>query len=196
MNMLDDDCLYLYHCTYSGRLPGIVRHGLCPGQRGSIGNTAYDQHRKGGIFLTTGDGVIFWFGKLEEWANHYSDSPLEDGLTPFVLRVDIDDLQQRAQGEKPRKKIIDMCKVDELGTRDASGLSLKCKAKIPARMLEVWTGSEWEPVSIATLDDEGAYEHETVEDDDSEEGYYIYSYLLPHDSNPFYPPNDALEDDC
>jgi len=175
MNILDDEDLY--HCTYSGRLPNIVRHGLIPDQEIGLTPKSLDQHRKSGIFLTTDQGVKFWFGGLVDWVKeHRRDDSFKEGLAPVVLRVSASQLQRRVDGQKSKREIIEKCKVDELGTRDARHLAFKCNVNIPARMLEVWTGSEWEPVSSAKLDEESAYYR-------LEDRYY----LQPYYSNPFYP---------
>lgn len=168
--MAADD--YLYHVTYDGRLPGIAQEGLRAGRGRSIGGASYDAHVSGAVFLTEADGVPFWFHKAEEWANHASDDPLGDELTPVVLRVDYE-------------SIIDACEEDEHGTRDAMYDAWRCTTVVEPGEIEVWDGDAWVEVDEG-VDPEGSYDQWT--EDDGER----YVTLRRDDENPLFPFKDDM----
>jgi hypothetical protein len=138
---------YLYHVTFSGRLPSIAEHGLQPGWSASIGSGAYDQHRAGGIFLTERDGGSFWFYSAELWGQSNSDDQIEDGFVPVALRVHEDAFDD------------DTCIEDEHGTRDARAGAYKCPITIDPEHLEVYDGASWIPLEDwESVDVQSAFE--------------------------------------
>jgi len=125
---------FLYHVTYFSRLERIATQGLLAGQGRSIGAPSYDSHAAKGLFLTEPEGIRFWFGKSENFAEHRSDNPYEDGLVPVVLRIDAASLSDDKMSE------------DDLGTRDAFNQAYIYKDGIAPDYLEIWDGSSWIPV--------------------------------------------------
>ena len=120
---------YLYHVTYSGRLPSIAASGLRPGQARAIGAPSYDAHAAKGVFLTAPDGVFFWHGRAETFAEHSSNDFVEDELIPVVLRVEVYD--------------SDDVERDDAGSRDALAEAVIVKHAIAPGRLEVFDGSGW-----------------------------------------------------
>ena len=141
-----------YHATYAKRLRNIARLGLQPKKKRSLLRAAPGNVE--GIYLTEYDGLPFWMSRLEEWADHDSDHPVEDGLVPVAL------------------KVFTLCKtkIDPYGSRDAMYRAVTCPHWIQPGALRVWNGKKW-----AKLDDEfdisqGA---QWEEDEDFEEGGYF-----------------------
>ena len=106
----------LFHITYARNLPDIAKEGLVPGKP-SLHASGIAHHLRNSIFLTSPDGVSFWYSNSEEAMIHVSDDPQSEGYTPVVLRV-----------PKPGRG----CEQDELGSDDANATAFRCKAKIPA----------------------------------------------------------------
>lgn len=123
----------LYHVTYFANLDGIAEQGLVAGAGHSIGGDGLAAHKAGRLFLTETEGIGFWMGRAEEWAEHNSDNPVEDWLVPVVLRVKApadDDLED-----------------DEIGTRDAGGRSAyHTEAAIDPDHVQVFDGEHWIPI--------------------------------------------------
>lgn len=159
----------LYHVTYYNRLEGISEAGLRPGMGRSIGAPAYDAHARKGIFLTEDDGVRFWYSKAEEFANHQSDNPLEDGLVPIVLRIDPAGFTEEELSD------------DALGTRDAMSGAYIHPIGIDPEYINVWDGSGWISVDDwQDIDIEQAFDREEIEDEDGgPEEYYLFKYHNP-----------------
>ena len=158
-----------YHVTYSGRLPYIAERGLRRGQPRSIGAPALDSHAAKGVFLTLADGVFFWHGRAEAFAEHNSDDFVEDELIPVVLRVDLpDDLPREGDAE---------------GTRDALVDAIVVRAVHPM-YLNVWTGTEWVPIDqYDEVNLDCAYT--TMVEDDAELHYFVNdSPLVPPECRP------------
>ena len=124
---------FLYHITYYNRLPSIVSSGLRPNQNRSIGGSAYTAHAQGRIFLTEKDGLSFWADRAEEFANHNSDDIVNDGLIPVVLRIDVNNIEK--------------IELDEIGKTDAKVDAWMAHHGIPARYINVWTGTNWTTMS-------------------------------------------------
>ncbi len=152
----------LYHVTYASRLPDITEEGLRPNAPRSIGvGDMYDAHTKNRVFLTEGDGVYFWHNRAEDFAEHASDNPLEDGLVPVVLRVDPDCIDYA-------NELVS----DELGTRDASADAFFIQAPmepIGSDCLEVFDGEEWVPLGTENLDLESAFDVEEPDPPDCDD---------------------------
>lgn len=168
---------YLYHVTYYGKLPSIAERGLVPSGSaglGSILQQGYDYHSRGKVFLTELGGVFFWHGRLEAGAENESDNPYEDGLTPVVLRIDIDNSDFSVDP-------------DELGTRDAVRDAFYTTETIGPEDIEVYNGSEWVPIEDwDTIDPEGAYEFEDDPDSDEPLAHFREYY-----DDPLFPPEAA-----
>lgn len=143
--------MVLYHVTYVARLEGIARRGLRPAPSHRVGWQR--EHSKGYVFLTEADGVGFWYHNLQHWAEHHSDNPFEDELTPVVLRVrwvDEEDLV-----------------LDREGTKDAGHAEAYMVAgpvAAPAD-IEVWNGSAWVELG-EDIDASQAWEVEELDDEE------------------------------
>jgi hypothetical protein len=146
----------LYHVTYYRNLESIAEHGLVAGHGGAIGRGGYSGHSKGRVFLTEVDGVFFWMDRYEQFAQHDSEDPLNDGFVPIVLMI--------ADG------VVDQLIADELGSRDALGGAYYVEDLIitPDELL-VWNGREW-----TTIDDWQSIDPQSsfawVDDEDFDEG--------------------------
>ncbi|MCK5345854.1 MAG: hypothetical protein KAR20_20735 [Candidatus Heimdallarchaeota archaeon] len=138
----------LYHVTYANRLESISNAGLSPGNKRSIGSSAYDSNSSKGTFLSEEDGVSFWFNKSEEFAEHNSDNPLEDGMVPVVLRVDFGGIEdEEGLGE------------DEPGSVDSRSAAYIIQKSIQPEYIDVWSGTEWIPVDeYMSIDLESAFD--------------------------------------
>lgn len=159
----------LYHVTYYNRLEGISQNGLQPGSARSIGGSSYDTHAARGIFLAEDDGVSFWYSKAEDFANHNSDNPLEDGLVPIVLKID------------PAAFLEEDLIEDEPGSADSATGAYIVPNVIEPDYIEAWDGSSWIPVDEwDSIDIEQAFDREELEDEDGdEEAYYLFKYDNP-----------------
>jgi hypothetical protein len=163
---------YLYHVTYFNRLEDIIWLGLEPNHPASIG-VNHGWHTKDKNFLTEWKGVGFWYMRAVQWAYHHSDNPVEDGLTPVVLRTK----------EYKRLNTQD----DYEGTDDAGAPAAFTEKSIPAKRLEVWNGHQWARLTedtVAAMTPEGydaPGEDEWIEDDskESKERYIDENTLYP-----------------
>lgn len=146
---------YAYHVTYYQNLESIDDHGLQTGGGQSLGRGGgYQSHSTGSLFLTEESGIPFWYTRMEEWADHRSDNPLEDGLVPVVLRLHWPtDLQW-----------------DELGSKDSRSDAFITSSKIDPEMIEFYDGNGWQPISEwQSLDPYVAMEVEEVENPETGE---------------------------
>lgn len=154
----------LFHVTFYRFLPMIAEHGLVPSQShgGFGGMQGYSQ---GFVFLTEGDGVPFWYSRLEQVAHHLSDNVLEDGMVPVVLRFDTDHLLYEPD-----------LQLDEAGTRDSGGHeSWKLAMPVPADDIFIWDGSEWSWISDwESVDPESALDGQEEETDEGETETFWY----------------------
>lgn len=157
---LDDDDI-LYHVTYANSLDAIANLGLVPGAGSAMGGGGNVGHSLGKVFLSDYDGVSFWFGRSQEWANHYSDDPHGDGMVPVVLRVTVPDWDEVEE--------------DEAGSRDSRKDAWAYKGSINPEFLEVWDGEDW-----VDLD-------EDFEDIDVSVAYDEQGYPLDDRDNPLFP---------
>lgn len=129
----------LFHVTFWGRLPSILRDGLRPG--GAQGMRLFAVGNRHGVYLTEAKGVRFWFQKAIQYAEHEHDDPVKDGMIPMVLRLSLSD-----------EVLFSRCREDDLGSRDAYATAWVCDDRIRPSDLEVWTGDGWEPLrTVPTL---------------------------------------------
>lgn len=131
---------YLYHVTLLAYLPSIARRGLQPGYRPTF--SGYSGHSKGRVFLSDHDSVSCWHGKISDIVEH-GDREVEqmrdDLLVPVILRIDRDPKKL-----EPDLKLFE----DEPGKHDCPyGVSYFVKSRIPADLIEVWTGRTYRHVS-------------------------------------------------
>ena len=154
---------FLYHVTYARNLQGIGSQGLVPG-RGSNFGGAYRGHSSGRTFLCDFKSVKFWLGRLWDMSEANSDTPLEDGLIPIVLKVKV-----------PRGVELHE---DEAGSKDSRGQAFFVEDKIPASNIAYWDGFSYSASSDAFVEDiiEEAKENSNVEDYGDGEVYYDFGY--------------------
>jgi hypothetical protein len=151
---------YYYHITYVGSLPAVAARGLQPGTGINFGK-GYSGHSAGKLFLADWDGVGFWVDRLGQMAENRSDTPVQDGLIPVVLRFP----------EDPNIEVDE----DIPGTKDSSAGAWTTSQPIPSNKLEVYDGATWLPISSIDhqeLIDE-AYEAAEKEFEDDEELVYL-----------------------
>jgi hypothetical protein len=171
---------YLYHVTYSGRLPSIAKHGLRAGMARSIGAPAYDFHAAKGLFLTEFAGLFFWFSRAEAFAEHNSDNTLEDGLTPVVLCVETRHVKDAF--------------LDPLGTRDALANAYITPTTIPAKRLLYFDGEEWGQVHRYEddhIDFTQSYDVEEIEDEYDGDGDGVSTIYSFKQDNPLLPTDET-----
>jgi hypothetical protein len=159
----------LYHVTYYNRLGSISNAGLKPRMARSIGAPGYDSHAQKGVFLTEKEGIKFWYSRAEDFANYNSDTPLEDGLVPVVLKIDPDGFDE--------EKILE----DELGTKDSFNDAYIINDTISPDYIEVWDGTTWLSIQDwQDIDTTQAFDKEEIEGEDGEpEEYYLFKYNNP-----------------
>jgi hypothetical protein len=126
---------YLYHTTTLDKLRSIARRGLSSNYRATF--SGYAGHSAKRIFLTEKSAADCWYGKVKDIVE-YGDREIEDlkrgKIIPILIRVDRDTLN-------PDLKLY----VDQEGSRDCiGGKSFYVKRKIPAGVIEVWTGKDWQ----------------------------------------------------
>ena len=160
----------LYHVTFYNRLSDIASRGLVPDARSAIGVGGYAGHSKSKTFLTVFDGVSFWYSRARDHAENQSDDVKEDGLAPVVLRI----------------KNYGALEADGPGTRDATDDAFTTVEKIPASVIDVWTGSKWVNVKQwRSVDDAKAFDPEEV---DGETLWYF------HGDDPLMPMRESLNE--
>jgi hypothetical protein len=175
--------VHLFHVTYWNRLASIARHGLKPNSRRSIGAASYDGHAAGKVFFTVGDGVPFWHGRAEAFAEHHSDNPMTDELVPVVLRLK----QEGVPDVEP----------DEPGTRDSGYYpAWMLRRTVKPEQLEFYAGDsgwfpmiDWEPDLMDPI--ESAFNIET-EDEVDDDGEPVQFATFKNES-PFNPYPDMLD---
>lgn len=168
---------YLYHVTVYDRLSSIARSGLEPGSRSVIGRGGFAGHSAGRTFLTEFDGVSFWYERAKLHIEDMVDDPHEDEQVPVVLRI-------------PTKRLPDL-EVDKSGTRDAgSNEAFFTTEDIPAKHIDVWSGSRWIKVSQwRQIDIEDAFEADTFDDGDGEGEQTWWSIKF---DSPLEPQNESI----
>lgn len=125
---------YVYHATHFGNLDSIISSGLTPSTGSSGFGGGYAGHSRGRIFVTEGDGVSYWFNKMENNAQHQSDfKEDEDAVewTPIALRISTKLLSKHT------------FHVDNPGSKDSYSDSFYTSQTIPAKAIEVWDGTAW-----------------------------------------------------
>lgn len=177
----EDESPFLFHVTYYGRIGTILDRGLVPGNARAIGGSAYDGHARGRIFLTDDSGISFWFQRAKDHAEHNSDAPIDDMLVPVVLRVDTRKLDHDKIGD------------DGVGTDDAKHPAYFYPEAIAPGAIEVWDGSQWDPVEEAEEFMPGPEVGGTVTEEETDGERYQIQSLLSYSKmlggvSPFYPP--------
>ena len=139
----------VYHITLASRLKGIAAQGLVAGKERNIGSRAYDKHCEGKLFFTSKDGISFWIGRAEDFANHKYDYPKEKNAVPVVIKTSLSDLEP-----------------DEIGRSDAGGAAaFMYKGKVPASNLSIFYDGKWLPAEQwGTIDFSTAFKK--IGDDD------------------------------
>jgi len=161
----------VFHITYADRLPSIAEHGLDPSAHGPFSTGAYAAHSRGRNFFTHGwDGVSFWMSRYEDFANNDSDTPIEDGLVPVVLAMDVDE---------------DDLSVDDVSRNESIREDFFATKPIAPDEIEVFYDGEWydlqEAVEADLIDPSEAGE----EDGDDGETWFTFKA-----ESPFMPTND------
>ena len=157
---------WLYHITFLRNIESIQTAGLQAG--GTANWQTYDVAGK--LFFTSAGGIRTWLHKLSYIARDKSDTEVEDGLVPVVLRV-------------PRK-LLDDLEQDIEGSRDGSADAFFTHKSVKPESIEIFDGTVWtdvENVDEYTLRDYAVEnsEHET----DGDEEYILL------DEDMFLPPN-------
>lgn len=164
----------LYHVTFERNLPSIAKRGLVPGSPAVMGAFVPGEHLEGAIFLTSADGLFYWYTNAEE-ATVLEEPRWETGYTPVVLRT-----------PEPIG-----CAYDEVGTFDADAPAFRCETKISPTKLEVWDGEQWLPVKkYKQMDTSIAYE---------EDDYFSADYPLMPEWRDLYknnPQDTPVFDPC
>lgn len=158
-----------YHISYVKNLPSIAGSGLRPGAGSAMGIGGYASHSRGKLFLTDREGVAYWYNRAELFAQHNSDDPYGDGLTPVVLRI------SGVTGQVP----------DELGSRDAMYPAWSTNKRIAPSRIKVWDGEAWQSLSAGV---KSLRENAAMAYDEDSDGDEIYLILKPEHSNPLLSP--------
>lgn len=166
----------LYHVTFLANMESVRDRGLVPSKSfGSNYTSAYAQHSRGKVFLTSKEGVKFWMSRMEDVAEDQTDDAVEDGMIPVVIRVDASDVELEA---------------DELGSRDARADAFATKQGIHPSRLEVFDGQRFIgmlQLEVADLYDAARDAAQYEEEDDGEE------YVIP-DYDVFRPRTSQLKE--
>ena len=150
-----------YHVTFYNRLPSIARNGIRPHSRESIGGAGLGEYKRGRIFITSPEGVSFWFERADSWAYDSSDDQLGEGWFPVVLRLPVPE------------SFMDDCHIDRIGTREARAEAWACEATIPPEGIEIFFDGTWWPLRyLSEVDPEAGFDDE--------------GYFLGHHENPFF----------
>ncbi len=164
----------LYHVTYLGNLRSIAREGLRPNRGGGTNFApSYAFHTKGRTFLTEHSGVFYWYGKLEDHAEHNHENVLEAEAIPVVLAV---------TGPITVEE-------DPIGSRDALHAAYITTEVIPPEQISVWTNDDWYALDDDAIDlvdplDAVRIEEEAPDEDDEygEPVELVYFRDLYHDN--------------
>jgi len=154
---------YMYHVMYLNNLQGIISEGLGSGSGQTF--TTMESHSSGRLFITEESGVFFWNSRYEDWANHKSDNPAEEGYIPITLRFAYPD--------------DELMIIDELGTNDSRHDSFYLEdGYISPDEIEVYDGTAWVALNIVDINsmENLVLETSTTETDevDGEEIEYIW----------------------
>ena len=120
---------FLYHVTWLSRLPQIQARGLVfKAKRPQFGGYGGTTDR---IYLTDGEGVSYWFGKIRDILEHEYAPEVAILHAPVALRVLVKRLNKRKLRE------------DEVANRESiHAHAFKYSAPIPPEDLSGWCG-EW-----------------------------------------------------
>lgn len=116
----------MYHVTFHARLKSIAKKGLVHNERAGLSYALRD-----GVFLSVFEGVRYWFDRAIRFAEHSSDDPVKDQLVPVVLRIEL------------TEQLDQLCQLDVRGSQDSGADAVLCRSSVPARLIELWNGSEW-----------------------------------------------------
>jgi len=154
-----------YHVTYLKNLSNIAREGLVPGRPSNFG-PGYSGYSQGKLFFSDAGSVRFWAIRLGDLADNESDNPIEDGLIPVPLKVDL------------RADIYS----DEIGTRDSQGRSIYITQQIPPTIIHVFDGRRWLPITSANfrnMGDRALAAADVESDGDETYTYPDYEVFVP-----------------
>lgn len=177
---------WLYHCTYYGRLPGILKAGGLAPRAGVGGQTfggAYAARSRGKLFVSRSSRLSFWYNRLDLLAKHNFDAPelpdvdewnrddaeeqWKDGIRPWTVVV----LRYRDPGRHPWSPEYreDIDHSDDYYWDDP-------KKKVPARYLAVWDpydGGWWTRLDRNTISELGDSIDSLLDEslDEDPEGY-------------------------
>jgi len=135
----NDDDTYLYHVTYFRNIPSIATDGLVRSSGLRTNFADKSAWCEGKVFLTTHDGVGYWYNIFENLASHYADSPLDEGFVPVVLKILV---------EKDDLDLHD----DREAANVAQGEHYFIEEDFEPEDLEVWDGYAWVALDEARID--------------------------------------------
>ena len=132
---------WLYHSTLEFRLPDIRKGGLDPDAEAGMSppEFGYEEHSRGGLFLSDAAGVEYWLNMIYGGAWVWAEKGVKVGK-PMLLRV-------------PERK----CPIDKPGTQDAktylgrNTTSYRCVTSIPPSEIEIYDTAtkQWLPLLAA-----------------------------------------------
>jgi hypothetical protein len=166
----------VFHITFANRLPSIAERGLDPLARGPFSTGGYAAHSRNRNFFTADwPGVLFWTSRYEDFANDGSDTPIEDGLVPVVLAMDVDDSDLM---------------IDDVSRRESTREDFFATKPIPPEDIEVFCDGEWYGLQEAVDDDLIDPSKAGEEDDDGENVWVTFKA-----ESPFMPLESELMND-
>lgn len=119
---------YLYHITFFKNLSSIAERGLVEGGGELLGHGGNRGRSQGAVFFTDKSGIMYWYSKVVDIAEHGSDNVLEDEVIPVVLRT------EKGEGER------------EDPTAEIHSKEYKRGEGVAGEDLEIWDGASWIPV--------------------------------------------------
>ena len=125
---------WLYHITFLRNIESIQTNGLQPG--GTPSWETYDV--AGRLFFTAAGGVGAWVHKLSYIARDRSDTEVEDGWVPVVLRM-------RTLAS------FSALEQDTEGSRDGSADAFYSLKPVKPENIEVFDGTVW--TSVENVDE-------------------------------------------
>lgn len=156
---------WLYHITFLNNISSIQANGLRPGGRANW--QVYDVTGK--VFLTAAGGVQTWLHKLSYIARDKSDTEVEDGLVPIVLRVS--------------ESLLDDIAQDVEGTRDGSADAFYTTKPIDPDAFHIFDGTAW--VDLDEVDEYALRDYAVENSEHETDGDEEYILL---DEDMFLPP--------
>jgi len=165
----EEDANWVYHLTYFNNLDSIESVGLIPTFGGALGRGGYAEHSAGKLFVTSKEGIPFWYDRLEQHAHDLSDDVRETGHIPVVLRF-----------MAPRGMVH-----DEPGIKDSRQESFYVAQEVAPDGIEIWDSKAWTPVyNWDTIDPIIALNVDFYEEDGEEIEAYDFK---PDPQNPLIP---------